>query len=54
MVGASRQSVSMVASMLQDAGVITYSRGVIRVVRRDGLERFACDCYAVMRRAQEL
>jgi CRP-like cAMP-binding protein len=54
MVGASRQSVSMVASMLQDAGVITYSRGVIRVVHRDGLERFACDCYAVMRRAQEL
>ena len=54
MVGATRQSVSMVAGALQDAGAITYSRGVIRVVDRGGLERFACDCYAVMRRAQEL
>lgn len=54
MVGATRQSVSMVASTLQNAGVITYSRGVIRISDRAGLERFACDCYAVMRRAQEL
>lgn len=54
MVGSTRPSVSLVAGALQDAGAINYSRGVIAITDRDELERFACDCYAVMRNAQEL
>lgn len=54
MVGSTRQSVSFVASTLQEAGAIAYSRGVIRISDRRRLETFACDCYAVMRNAQDL
>jgi CRP-like cAMP-binding protein len=54
MVGSTRPSVSLVASNLQDSGVITYTRGVITIIERERLEGFACDCYKVMREAQNL
>jgi CRP-like cAMP-binding protein len=51
MLGVRRPTVSMVAGMLQKAGLISYSRGRIRVVDRAGLEAASCECYAAVRRA---
>jgi hypothetical protein len=30
---------------MQSAGVITYSRGVIRILDRSALMRISCECY---------
>src|SRR5688572_1915600 len=49
MVGVSRQSLSGAARLLQDLGYIKYSRGVIEILDRDALERFACHCYQVVK-----
>lgn len=53
MIGARRPSVTDAASSLQKAGLIRYSRGVIVILDRAGLERAACECYAVVRREYE-
>lgn len=47
MLGVRRQSVSVVAAMLQKAGFIAYRHGVMRVLDRGGLEAASCECYAV-------
>jgi CRP-like cAMP-binding protein len=46
MIGARRNSVSLVASMLQQANYIHYSRGHIEILNLDGLRKTACECYA--------
>ena len=46
MIGARRNSVSLVASMLQQANYIHYSRGHIEILNLDGLRKIACECYA--------
>lgn len=51
MLGTTRTSVSITATELQAAGFISYSRGVITVVDRKGLEEFTCPCYDVIRQA---
>ncbi|MBV9827289.1 MAG: Crp/Fnr family transcriptional regulator [Alphaproteobacteria bacterium] len=48
MLGVRRPSVSTAASILQRAGFIRYSRGRVEVMDRVGLERAACECYAVI------
>jgi len=48
MLGVRRTSVTEVAGKLQHEGVITYSRGVIRIVDRAGLERLSCECYQTL------
>ena len=45
MLGVQRTTVSQVASMLQDAGLIRYQRGRMLILDRPGLERRACECY---------
>lgn len=45
MLGVRRTSVSEVASKLQAANLITYSRGMITITDRPGLERASCECY---------
>ncbi len=50
MLGVRRSSVSEVAVKLQDGGLIRYSRGVIEVLDRKGLEAAACECYETIRR----
>ena len=49
MLGVRRQTVTVVAGALQNAGLIGYRRGVITVVDRPRLEEAACECYASMR-----
>jgi CRP-like cAMP-binding protein len=48
MLGVRRTSVSDVASHIQKLGPITYTRGVIRIVDREALEGFACECYQTL------
>lgn len=45
MLGVSRQSVSLTAGQLQEAGLIAYRRGNLRIIDRAGLEQTACECY---------
>lgn len=49
MLGVRRASISEVAMSLQEKGLITYERGHIKIVDRAGLERFACECYPVVK-----
>jgi hypothetical protein len=42
--------VNQAAGALQEAGVIRYRRGHISILDRAGLERRACECYAVVKR----
>jgi CRP-like cAMP-binding protein len=48
MLGAPRSSVSIAASMLQKAGMITYTRGNVTILDRSKLATAACECYQIM------
>jgi CRP-like cAMP-binding protein len=48
MLGVRRTSVTEVASKMQNAGVITYSRGLIRILDRPALMRMSCECYETL------
>jgi CRP-like cAMP-binding protein len=50
MLGVRREGVTEAAGKLQDAGVISYRRGRIKVLDRPRLETMACECYEVVRR----
>ncbi|MCC5870798.1 MAG: Crp/Fnr family transcriptional regulator [Gammaproteobacteria bacterium] len=54
MLGVRREGVALAAAKLQDAGVIVYARGRIRVLERAKLEQAACECYEVVRKETEL
>ncbi|QPF85185.1 Crp/Fnr family transcriptional regulator [Bradyrhizobium genosp. L] len=49
MIGARRNSVSLVAHTLQQANFIHYSRGHIEITNVDGLMRTSCECYAAVK-----
>lgn len=49
MLGARRAGVTVVAGRLQEAELIRYSRGRVRIVDRPRLESVACSCYGVVR-----
>jgi CRP-like cAMP-binding protein len=49
MLGVRRATVTEAAGALQAAGVIQYSRGVVEVIDRQGLEQASCPCYKIVR-----
>jgi CRP-like cAMP-binding protein len=49
MLGVRRSSVGDVARKLQTVGLVRYSRGVIEIIDRVGLEVAACECYETIR-----
>jgi hypothetical protein len=51
MLGVRRATVSEIATSLQAASVIRYSRGTIEILDRRSLERRACECYRIIRSA---
>jgi CRP-like cAMP-binding protein len=48
--GTRRAGITELATSLRARGHISYSRGLIRVVNREGLEASACECYRVQAR----
>src|ERR1035438_1723242 len=50
MLGVRREGVTEAAVKLQQAGLISYSRGHINVLDRAGLEKRTCECYGVVKR----
>lgn len=53
MIGARRNSVSLVASTLQQANYIHYSRGHIEITNLEGLAKTSCECYAQVKAQYE-
>lgn len=53
LLGVRRESVTDGATRLQNAGLIKYCRGLISVLDRAGLEKRACECYAVVKKEYE-
>jgi CRP-like cAMP-binding protein len=53
MLGVRRASVTVAAGMLQQAGLIRYSRGRVTVLDGERLEEASCECYRVVRAQHE-
>jgi CRP-like cAMP-binding protein len=49
MLGVRRTSVTLVASALQQAGLITYKRGRIAIANPEGLRAASCECYEAVK-----
>ena len=54
MLGVRREGVTGAALKLQELGVISYSRGLIKVLDRPKLETLSCECYSVVRKETEM
>ncbi|MGA7645979.1 MAG: Crp/Fnr family transcriptional regulator, partial [Terriglobales bacterium] len=50
MLGSRRASVTVAAGILQKAGMISYTRGAVKILDRERLEEAACDCYGIVQR----
>jgi len=49
LLGVRREGVTIAAGRLQDAGLISYVRGHIYILDRQGLEKNTCECYEVVK-----
>jgi DNA-binding transcriptional regulator YhcF (GntR family) len=45
MLGVRRATVTVVAGMLQQSGIITYKRGTVTILDDEALEAATCECY---------
>lgn len=50
MLGVHRPSVTLIARRFQQAGLLDYRRGVVRIMDREGIEEAACECYFEVKR----
>ena len=48
MLGTRRSSVTVAAGALQKAGLISYTRGSVKILNRRKLQAAACDCYGIV------
>jgi len=53
MLGVHRPTVSIAANILQQAGLITYTRGQMRVLDADGLRNGSCECLEIIEKQFE-
>ena len=53
MLGVHRPTVSTTASMLQQAGLISYSRGNMKIIDSDGLRNGSCECLEIIEKQFE-
>ena len=49
MLGSRRATVTAIAHKLKEAGIISYTRGKLRVADRPALEACSCDCYRLIK-----
>ena len=49
MIGVQRNAISIVAHALQEAGVISYSRGQIEILDMEALQATACECHQAVK-----
>lgn len=54
MLGVRRAGVTEAAVILQTDGYINYHRGHIRIIDREGLAQYACDCYSIVKEEFDL
>lgn len=54
MLGVRRPGVTVAIGILERAGLISHTRGRIRIEDRGGLERVACECYATISKRQRM
>jgi CRP-like cAMP-binding protein len=48
MMGVRRTSVSLIAAKLQEAGLIKYRRGWVKITNLEGLKKASCECYGTI------
>ncbi|MBK4735133.1 Crp/Fnr family transcriptional regulator [Noviherbaspirillum pedocola] len=53
MLGVHRPTVSLIARDFQRLGLIKYTRGVITIADREGMEEASCECYSAVRKQFE-
>jgi CRP-like cAMP-binding protein len=53
MLGTRRATVNVAAITLQSADLIRYHRGHLRIIDRQGLESFSCECYEALKKATD-
>jgi len=54
MLGVRREGVTQAASKLQQLGVISYKRGLIKVLDRKKLEGLSCECYEAVKKETDM